>query len=342
MNEFVIPVLAPKMPKARHDYPISERENLMRAFRHEKPKYIPCLYQATQFYMPKSYAEGNRMRVSEGKDWFGTRFIYEAKQQGVTAVPPYVLQDIYEWREKVIFPDLDSMDWSPDDPNFVRDDNLALACRCLWHGTFESLHFLEGVEQCLVDLYSEPEECLAFFQRMTDFKIELFHQQLKNCAFDYVCHNDDWSTSQSLMFSPQLFEQTLLEPHIRLSEAVRETGARYMVHCCGKMEAWLPYIVNDLKADVVEIQNINDTQYILDTYGDKLTVEFCPDLNIMYDPKTTEQEAREYARSIVDKYGAHKNKGSGIVVHLHGNKAESYYAFEDELYNYSLRMYADL
>lgn len=56
MNDFKIPVLASKMPKAQHDYPISERENLMRAFRHEKPRYVPCLYQATQFYIPKAFA----------------------------------------------------------------------------------------------------------------------------------------------------------------------------------------------------------------------------------------------------------------------------------------------
>lgn len=342
MNEFTIPVLAPKMPKVQRDYPVSERENLMRAFRHEKPRYVPCLYQATQFYLPRAFAEHNRRRLETGKDWFGTSFVYEQSQEGVTAVPPYVMEDIYEWRDKIIFPDIKNMDWGPDNKDFVRDEKLALACRCLWHGTFESLHFFEGFEQCLIDMFSEPEECHEFFQRMTDFKIEMFRLQNQKYAFDYVCHNDDWSTAQSQMFSTELFEQTLLEPHIRLAEEVRRSGARYMVHCCGKMEAWLPYIVNDIKADVVEIQNINDTQFILDTYGDRLTVEYSPDFNIMYDPKTTEQEAREYARSLVDKYGAHKNKGSGIVVHLHGNRPESYYAFEDELYNYSLKMYAGL
>lgn len=342
MDDYVIPALAPKMPKAQHDYPISPRENLMRAFRHEKPRYVPCLYQATQFYIPRAFAEENRRRAKNGRDWFGTNFRYEASQEGVTAVAPYVMDEVGQWRERLQWPDLRSMGWGPDDAAFARDGSLALACRCLWHGTFESLHFLEGFEQCLVDLISEPEECLAYFQRMTDFKIEMYRLQRERYAFDYVCHNDDWATAQAQMFSCGTFEQTLLEPHIRLAEVVRESGARYMVHCCGKMEAWLPYLVNDIKADVIEIQNINDTRYILDTYGDRITVEYSPDARIMYDPRTTEQQAREYARSLVDQFGAHRNKGAGLVVHLLGDQPASYYAFEDELYQYSLKRYADL
>ena len=342
MNDFKIPVLASKMPKAQHDYPISERENLMRAFRHEKPRYVPCLYQATQFYIPKAFAAEMARRRETGRDWFGSHFLYEESQEGMTVRPPFLLEDITQWRDTIRWPEIEKMDWGAAQQDFVRDPSLALACRCLWHGTFESLHFFEGFEQGLMDLYSEPEECRDFFERMTDFKIEMLRLQAEKQAFDYVCHNDDWSTAKAQMFSCALFEQTLLEPHIRLAEASRRLGAIYMVHTCGKMEASLRYSVNDIKADVIEIQDINDTKYILDTYGDRLTVEYSPDQNIMYNPKTTAEQARAYARSLVDQYGAHKNKGSGFVVHLHGNQKESYYAFEDELYQYSLKMYADL
>ena len=54
MGQFTIPVTPPPMGKARHDYPIPEGENLLRAFRHEKPRYMPCLYQATQFVGPSA------------------------------------------------------------------------------------------------------------------------------------------------------------------------------------------------------------------------------------------------------------------------------------------------
>lgn len=342
MANFTIPVTPPPMEKARHDYPIPEGENLLMAFRHEKPRYMPCLYQATQFVIPSVYAQGTQTRARDCTDWFGTHYKHEPLQQGVTPVPPFVLDEVGEWREKIRWPDIEHMDWAADLPGFHREENLALACRCFGNGTFEQLHFLEGFEQCLVDMMLEPEECRAFFERLTDFKIKMFQLQNDVYHYDYACHNDDWSNAKSQFFSCETFEQTLLEPAIRLAEAIRGAGCRYMFHTCGKMEAWLPYIVNDLKADLIEIQNINDTQYILDTYGDRLTVEYHPDPKILYDPATTPEQAREYARSLVDRFGAHRNKGSGIAVRLIGNIPASYYAFEDELYHYSLKQYAGL
>ena len=62
----------------------------------------------------------------------------------------------------------------------------------------------------------------------------------------------------------------------------------------------------------------------------------------MYDPETTEQEARAYAREVVDKYGAHTCEGAGVVLRMHGDQPQSYYPFLDELYNYSLEKYASL
>ena len=70
-----------------------------------------------------------------------------------------------------------------------------------------------------------------------------------------------------------------------------------MLHCCGKMEAFLPYIVNDIKADILEIQTINDLRMVLDTYGAKTSPIYTPDPYIMYNPATTAEQAREYFAS---------------------------------------------
>lgn len=342
MAGFRVPVQPPPMKKAVHDWPITPGENLMRAFRHEKPKYVPCLYQATQFIIPKAYADITQKRDgTDCTDWFGTFYKYEAEQEGVTPRPPYVLDDVTEWRDKIDWLDLGKLDFSVID-NYVRDESLAQACRCFGNGTFEQLHFLEGFEQCLIDMLDEPEECHDFFERLTDFKIDMYLRQNDVFHYDYACHNDDWSNARAQFFSCATFEKTLRDCAVRLAEAVRSTGARYMFHTCGKMGVWLPYIVNEIKADLIEIQSINDTKEILQTWGDRLTVEYMPDPYIMYNPATTAAQAREYARSLVDEFGAHVNPGSGFAVRLVGNIPESYYAFEDELYNYSLKMYKDL
>ena len=104
----------------------------------------------------------------------------------------------------------------------------------------------------------------------------------------------------------------------------------------------MPYIVNDIKADVLEIQTINDIRMILDKYGAKTSPIFTPDPYIMYDPDTKVEDVRAYAREIVDKYGAHTCEGAGVVIKPTGTRPDVFYAFEDEIYHYSMERYKNL
>lgn len=337
---YTIPVMPPYMEPRKRDFPITPRENLMRAFRHEKPMWMPAIYQATQWEFPSCYNDLPQDFTKDGEDWFGTKYKFEAAQAGHTPIPG-LFDEIEEWHEKVKWPDQNALDWAADLPNFKRDESLALATR-LGNGNFERLHMSEGFEQALCDILLEQEECKAFFDRLGEYKIETFHHINDVYHLDFACHNDDWSNAKSQFFSNEVFENTLLDSAVAIADAIHAAGCGYMLHCCGKMEAFLPYIVNDIHADVLEIQTINDIRMILDRYGAKTSPIFHPDVYIMYNPATTAEQAREYARSIVDKYGAHTCEGAGALIHLVGNQPESYYAFADEIYNYSLEKYKNL
>jgi hypothetical protein len=335
-----IPVMPPRMEPVQRDYPISQRKNLLRAFDHEKPMWMPALYDCTQWVFPSVFNDLPQDMTKDGIDWFGTFYKYEAAQCGHTPVPG-MFDEIGEWREKVTWPDLASLDWAADIPTFRRNADLALATR-LGNGNFERLHMFEGFEQALCDLLTDPEECKAFFDKMGTYKIEIFSRMNEVYHFDYVCHNDDWATARGQFFSNSVFEDTLLDSAVAMADAFHAAGCRYMLHCCGRMEAFLPYIVDDIHADLLEIQSINDIRGILDTYGDRVTPIFYPDPYILYHPDTTPEIAREYARSIVDKFGAHTCRGSGVCIRLIGSDPKVYYAFENEIYEYSRKKYAEM
>ena len=335
-----IPVLPPYMEPVSRDFPITPRENLMRVFHHEKPMWMPAMHQATQWVQPRAYRDIPPDFDRDGVDWFGTEYKYEEAQAGTTPIPG-LFDEIGEWREKLIYPDMDKVDWASDLKGFTRDGKRALGVR-LGNGNFERLHFCEGFEQALCDILLEQEECKAFFDRQGEYKIEAFKHLNETFNLDFACHNDDWANAKSQFFSTEVFKNTLLDSAVAIADAVHGAGCGYMLHCCGMMEAFLPYIVNDIKADLLEIQTLNDLRMILDEYGDRTSPIFSPDPYIMYDPKTTPEEARAYARSIVDQYGAHTCKGSGAVIKLIGNIPETYYAFADEIYNYSMKCYRDL
>ncbi len=341
-NLFTIPVMPPRMPApAEREYPISPRENFLRALRHEKPLWMPNTTFGMQFLVPPAYKDAPDFTIKgDSYDWFGTLYKYEEAQGGPTPMGN-VFEEVTEWKEKFIFPDLSKVNWMEGAERIVKDPNKVQMAH-LGNGTFERLHMSEGFEQALCDILLEPDDCRDFFQAIDKYKIEVVNHIFENFKPDLFGHYDDWSNARAPFFSNETFEHTLLDSAVALSEAVHSKGCHYMIHCCGFMEAWLPYIVNDLKGDLLEIQSLNDIRMILDKYGAKTTPIIPPERYIMYNPDTTPEEARAYARSIVDQYGAHTCEGSGGVCKLIGTRPEIYYAFEDELFNYSLELYKNL
>lgn len=342
-KDIKVPLMSPPMPAKERALPISQRENIRLAFAHKKPKWMPIICDATQWTFPPSEhdsAGGPTGQCSDGYDWFGTFYKYEAAQCGTTPMPG-MFDEIDEWEEKVKWPDLEAVDWTEGFKDFVRDPGRALATRFGTSG-FERLIAFEGFEQCLCDILTEPEECAAFFKRHAKYRADCIRHLQEVWHFDYIINHDDWANARSQFFSLKTFEETLLEPAASIAEAAHAAGTFYMAHCCGKMDAFVPYFTDVIHADALEIQSINDIRAMLDSCGSKLTPMFTVDPYFMYDPDTTPEQARAYAREIVDKYGAHTCDGSGVILHMHGDIPESYYAFTDEIYNYSGDKYASL
>jgi len=114
-------------------------------------------------------------------------------------------------------------------------------------------------------------------------------------------------------------------------------GVKMVHHNCGKIEVFLPYEVDVIGSDGVQIQSdINDIPSVLKQYGDRLAVFFTPNMDVVYDPKTTVEQGRAYAREVVDTLGAASNPGSGIIYAATALREDVYYAIDDEMYAYSL------
>ena len=159
-----IPIMPPAYAPVVRESPITPRENLMRAFNHQKPVWMPNLYADSQICVAKSSRDMAPTKAAAGVDWFGTNYIF-SPEVGINMPAGGVFDDVTEWREKVKWPDLDAIDWSKDAEGFVRDERKALYMR-FSNGIFERLHAFEPFEQALMDLLLEPEECRALFERL--------------------------------------------------------------------------------------------------------------------------------------------------------------------------------
>ena len=210
------------------------------------------------------------------------------------------------------------------------------------NGPFERLHMIEGFEQALMDIILEPEAVHAFMMRLVDFKIELFNRIRDHVPLDYIIAADDWGTMRAPFFSTKTFEQTILEPTVRFVKAVHDRGTKFIAHCCGKIDPFVPYMVEEIGFDVLEIQSFNDIPGILKKYGDRVTVEYGANAKLTNDPDTTQAQIRSHAREIVDNFGAQAVAGSGVVMHMSSGREDLYYALEEELYEYSKTRYAEV
>lgn len=335
-----IPTIPPSWPSVERDYPISPKENLMLALNHQKPKWMPNIYSDSQMLISKAMREKAPNALSHEYDWFGTHYVFSSIESSSTPEPG-MFDEISEWRDNVQWPDLDAIDWAADAKDFKRDENKALFVR-FSNGPFERLHMFEGFEQALIDMFVEPEECRAFYERLADYKISLFNHLKDHYPLDYIVVADDWGSEKAPFFSNELLEKTLLEPHKRMVQAVHDRGVKYIAHCCGKINAFIPYFVNEMKVDGLEIQGINDIPNILKNYGDKVMIEYKADPNLVHNDEATDAQLTSHIRDIVDRFGAASNPGSGVVMNLQSSFEHSFYTMEEELYRYSLEKYKPL
>lgn len=339
-KEIHIPIIQKPWPLPKRDYPISPRENLMRALRHEKPMWMPNLYGSSQCFFTSVARDSPIERDRDAEDWFGVRYRYSAVQ-GSNTPQGNVLKDITEWETKLHWEDLGQYDWAADAARLKRDESLALMMR-MSNGPFERLHMLEGFEQALIDLITEPETVHAFMMRLVDFKIELFNRMRDQLAFDYIVAADDYGTARAPFFSTALFEKTILEPTVRFVEGVHARGTKFIAHCCGIIDPFIPYLVEEIGVDGLEIQNINDIPAILKKYGDRVTVEYGVNPQLSYDPDATREEIVGYARNVVDRFGAQAVPGSGVVISISSGFDTTFYPLEETFYNYSRALYTGL
>jgi len=340
-KDIKIPTIPPMWPPVKRDYPVTPRENLMLALNHKKPYWMPDYYKSSQMFLSSIARDAPIERDRDAVDWFGVEYKFSA-MQGSNTPMGNVLNDITEWEEKIKWPDLKQFDWAADGARLERDESLALYMR-MSNGPFERLHALEGFEQALIDLITEPEAVRAFLERLVDFKIELFNCIRDHVPLDYIVAADDWGTARAPFFSTETFEKTILEPTKRFVKAVQARGTKFIAHCCGVIEPFVPYMVEEIGFDGIEIQTtLNDVAAILEKYGDRITVNYAVKAELVHDPDTTEEQIRSYVRGIVDNYGAHVVPGSGVMINCTSSFENIYYAMEDEVYTYSRSCYEGL
>jgi len=106
------PTMSKIFPKVQLNYPVSPKENLKTVLDKKKPLWIPNMnYEKTLIVCPH---DNDRPPFGKsGKDWFGVDWSYVETADGQMVTPnTFIMESPLEWEEKLIFPNLDELDFT--------------------------------------------------------------------------------------------------------------------------------------------------------------------------------------------------------------------------------------
>lgn len=289
------------------------KEAFLAVLKGEKADFIPEFW-SSHYNIPFI---GDRYESPDGYDAYGTgpdawgvmwtNMGPNPLVDGNTVAKNFRLFDeMDEWKEKVKFPPLDHM---PVEGYFkmmeqvlqVEREQKAVSC-ILLSGQFERMNQMIGMENALCAFYEYPDEVKEFFEAMCEYKlkcIDLAHKYLKP---DVIHMQDDWGTNDNMFFSPDIWREYIKPLEKRYAERIHELGMVYVHHSCGYIQQIIPDLV-EIGVDAINPMNVsNDVDYVLENFGDEITVVGGLDNQFMETPGTAEEEIRAEVRARMDRY----------------------------------------
>ena len=255
---------------------MTPRENAYIAYQHGTPEWVPSRLLDFNITFPAPYIERYQGEES-GTDGFGVHWTYEPLIGApMPTLGAALFDDICDWREKVVFPDLDALNWEAqralDTKHFVPGRiNMAMSI----NGMFERMHACMGMENALCALVTDPEACYEFAGAVADHKIAMMRKLKQyNYGIDIFDMNDDYGMQGRMIMSLDQWRE-IYKPHLkRIVDAAHDCGFLYQHHSCGFIEPIIPELV-EIGVDALDVlQTCNTNMRTLkDQYQHVLT--FC-------------------------------------------------------------------
>ena len=333
-----------KLEVPKLDYPISPVENFKLAYKRQGPRWVPNITTDVDTLMlgirDVTAPALDRTKRQDYKDAYGVEWVWVPEAGGPMLKPNTIfLDDVTKWREKVIFPDYTKARWEESAKNFMEstyNPDRVVHINIGQGATERLVGLLGGYTEFLVALMVEPEACKDFFEAFADYTVGLIDHAFKVLpVIGMITYHDDWGTEKDTFFSEKIMEDLLLEPSRRIFQRVKEHGACFQLHSCGRVERFVPYMI-DLGVDFVQIQSrANDMIMLKEKYGDKIGFNFPVDYTGAEYPEPTPEQFLEYIRLTVDRYAS----TGGLYLSIAPKTAEMTWDGTFELFNYSREFY---
>jgi uroporphyrinogen decarboxylase len=255
---------------------MGERENLLRAIRHDDPQYVPVRRLDGRVPgMVRLIYRDSRALLSGPDRWgvvwaggIAAKSDFEPEIQGYPVRHP--LQDL-DRLDDYRFPD-------PDEPGIMDglldgvDRRQVLVTGELMFPVQDRAHTLMGMDNFLLALIDRPERMHNLLRRIADYQIGIIGRYLSMGA-DIIRGLDDYGTQRSLLLGPRLWRAFVKPELARVVKAAKDGGALFWLHSCGRVMEIVPDLV-EIGVDILDPVQVlaNDQAEVKRLYGDRLCI----------------------------------------------------------------------
>ena len=320
-------------------YPVTPLENFKLAAARKTPYWLPMStldFQskyASEFLVGFVLPPWGAKEELVFKDEFGCQWKYVISAGGAMLDPDgeAVVKDITQWEKSVVFPALKFSD--SDFMEKTYDPNKVLAVNVHQGGTERLVALLGGYTEAMLALAEEPEACGDFLNALADFEIAQIDKLFEKYPINMITYHDDWGTERDTFFSERMMEALVFEPTKRIVQHVKNKGAAFELHSCGRIERFVKYMI-DMGVDFMQIQGrANDLPKMKRDVGDK--IGFCSFNEKLFKPDITVEDVIAAAHDTVDIFGKSGGAYTGAAV----GTPEVTWAHIFELYCHSREVY---
>jgi hypothetical protein len=192
-----------------------------------------------------------------------------------------VCKDITKWKSVVKAPNLEY-------PASAWEDSIKRAeavnrkevycCPIVFPGVFEQFHYLQGIDDALINLAEEPEYSKELIEYLTEYELKFAEGICKYIKPDAIFHHDDWGSQSSSFISPAMFNEFIVPAYKQIYGYYKQHGVELIVHHSDCYAANLVPAMIEIGIDIFQGCNTqNNVPELVKKYGGKIS--FMGDLN---------------------------------------------------------------
>ena len=310
---------------------VTPKENFLKLAGGGTPDYVPVYTMMGQPYdgevadcmmMPPLY--DNTQFIDGGYDMWGVKYVGAEGTNNATMPDTSIvmLPEIEDWTKVIKFPEAHEFDWEKVYEEQLKQFHIDRTQSCVKVGPslmpFQELVAIMGFEGGLTALYTAPEEVKAMLNAMVDHIEPYFEKMLDVFKPDIWSMGDDTCAKTTPFFSPEIYKDVFLPIYHRLAKPAYERGIPIAFHICGRIDDFVPYMLEFGCKYTDPIQEINSIPEFRKKFPG---ISYCggwewalhmPENYPTYD----EEEIRQSVRDIIDKNskdGGYAFYHSGLV-----------------------------